>query len=87
MIELIKCKTNTKPEAHSGEGIFFVSRAVNTSVPVDAMFRHARNVQVQDAGLSPKCPAETQVEVPSSSQRMPLKTASGTPLGLFEKAD
>lgn len=32
MIELIKGKTTTKPEAHSGEGIFFVSRAVDRFV-------------------------------------------------------
>jgi len=29
MIELIKGKTTTKPEAHSGEGIFFVSRCAD----------------------------------------------------------
>ena len=29
MIELIKGKTTTQPEAHSGEGIFFVSRAAD----------------------------------------------------------
>lgn len=32
MIELIKGKTTTQPEAHSGEGIFFVSRAADRFV-------------------------------------------------------
>jgi len=32
LIELIKGKTTTKPEAHSGEGIFFVSRAADRFV-------------------------------------------------------
>jgi anti-sigma regulatory factor (Ser/Thr protein kinase) len=32
MIELIKGKTTTKPDAHSGEGIFFVSRAADRFV-------------------------------------------------------
>ena len=32
MIELIKGKTTTQPEAHSGEGIFFVSRAADRLV-------------------------------------------------------
>jgi anti-sigma regulatory factor (Ser/Thr protein kinase) len=32
MIELVKGKTTTMPEAHSGEGIFFVSRAVDRFV-------------------------------------------------------
>ncbi|MDH3512146.1 MAG: DUF4325 domain-containing protein [Gammaproteobacteria bacterium] len=32
MIELVKGKTTTKPEAHSGEGIFFVSRAADRFV-------------------------------------------------------
>ncbi len=32
MIELIKGKTTTKPHAHSGEGIFFVSRAADRFV-------------------------------------------------------
>ncbi len=32
MIELVKGKTTTQPEAHSGEGIFFVSRAADRFV-------------------------------------------------------
>lgn len=32
MIELLKGKTTTQPEAHSGEGIFFVSRAADRFV-------------------------------------------------------
>jgi anti-sigma regulatory factor (Ser/Thr protein kinase) len=32
MIELVKGKTTTRPEAHSGEGIFFVSRAADRFV-------------------------------------------------------
>lgn len=41
MIELIKGKTTTLPEAHSGEGIFFTARAA------DRMVLHSHKIQIE----------------------------------------
>jgi anti-sigma regulatory factor (Ser/Thr protein kinase) len=52
MVELVKGKTTTMPEAHSGEGIFFVSRAADRFVLRSHRLQIEWNKEKQDVFVS-----------------------------------